>query len=45
MEELSGSTTTAPDPMEKAMVMRQPNARITAFHKQMIDDMISELGL
>ena len=45
MEELSGSTTTAPDPMEKAMVMRQPNPRITAFHKQMIDDMISELGL
>jgi acetoin utilization deacetylase AcuC-like enzyme len=45
MEVLSGSSTTAPDPLEQAMILRQPNARITAFHQQMIDDMTSELGL
>jgi hypothetical protein len=27
------------------MIRRQPNARITGFHKQMIDDMAAELGL
>lgn len=45
MEVLSGSDITAPDPMAKAMHLRQPNARITAFHTQMIDDMAKELGL
>lgn len=45
MEVLSGSTITAPDPMAQVMILRQPNARITTFHKQMIDDMATELGL
>jgi acetoin utilization deacetylase AcuC-like enzyme len=45
LEALSGSKIEAPDPMRKAMLLRQPNARITAFHKQMIDDMAKELGL
>jgi acetoin utilization deacetylase AcuC-like enzyme len=45
MEVLSGSKIEAPDPMRKAMHLRQPNAHITAFHKQMIDDMAKELGL
>jgi acetoin utilization deacetylase AcuC-like enzyme len=45
MEVLSGSDITAPDPMENIMIQRQPNARITSFHKQMIDDMATELGI
>jgi acetoin utilization deacetylase AcuC-like enzyme len=45
MEVLSDSPITAPDPMKKVTDLRQPNARITAFHKQMIDDMATELGL
>lgn len=45
MEELSGSKITAPDPMAEAMHVRQPNSRVTAFHKGLIDDMRTELGL
>jgi len=45
MEALSGSQITAPDPLAHAMELRQPNARVTAFHKSMIDDMATELGL
>jgi len=45
LEALSGSEITAPDPLEDVMIRRQPNARITGFHKQMIDDMAAELGL
>ena len=45
MEELSGSKISTPDPMAKPMHLRQPNARVTAFHKALIDDMRAELGL
>ena len=45
MEELSGSKITAPDHMAEAMHLRQPNARVTTFHKALIDDMRAELGL
>lgn len=45
MEVLSGSDITAPDPMQTAMIKRQPNARVTHFHKELIDDMAKELEL
>ncbi|KIN74823.1 class II histone deacetylase [Sulfitobacter guttiformis] len=45
MEVLSGSETTAPDPMAKAMSLRQPNARVVAFQKELIDDMAAEIGV
>lgn len=45
MQALSGSDTHAPDPMHKALANRQPNARVLAFQKELIDDMAKELGL
>lgn len=45
MEALSGVDIVAPDPMHKSLMIRQPNPRITAFHKELIDDMAKELGL
>ena len=45
MEALSGVDIAAPDPMHKSLMIRQPNPRITAFHKELIDDMAKELGL
>ena len=45
MEALSGSDIHAPDPMYKALSNRQPNARVLAFQKELIDDMAKELGL
>ncbi len=45
IEALSGSDAHAPDPMAKSFTSRQPNPRLTAFHKKMIDDMSKELEL
>ncbi len=45
LEALSDSTSRAPDPLEHTLTARQPNARIEAFQKELIDDMARELGL
>jgi acetoin utilization deacetylase AcuC-like enzyme len=45
MEALSGSDIHAPDPMHKSLMIRQPNPRVVAFQKELIDDMAKELGL
>lgn len=43
LEALSGSAHTAPDPLASALTARQPNPRITAFHKSLLDEMAQEL--
>ena len=45
MEALCGSGIHAPDPLHKALLNRQPNPRVLAFQKELIDDMAKELGL
>ena len=45
LQEMSGSDIHAADPMHKALSNRQPNPRVLAFQKQLIDDMATELGL
>ncbi|MGB5863955.1 MAG: class II histone deacetylase [Sulfitobacter sp.] len=44
MEALSGSTITAPDPMHNTMQQRQPNDRVIAFQKTLIDEMATTLS-
>jgi acetoin utilization deacetylase AcuC-like enzyme len=45
MQALSGSDIHAPDPLHDNLSSRQPNPRILAFQKELIDDMAKELGL
>ena len=45
IQALSGSTITAPDPMERALISRQPGPRFDAFLHGEIDRMAAELGL
>ncbi|MEP1766835.1 MAG: class II histone deacetylase [Sulfitobacter sp.] len=45
MEALSDADIHAPDPMHKSLMIRQPNPRVVAFQKELIDDMAKELGL
>lgn len=45
MEVLSASDIIAPDPMADILHLRQPNAHITAFRRELSDDMAAELGL
>ncbi|THD76404.1 class II histone deacetylase [Thalassobius vesicularis] len=45
MEELSGSTHAAPDPMADTVAKRQPNARMNAVFSELIGEMATELGL
>lgn len=45
LEALSGSDIHAKDPMAKSLHIRQPNPRIVAFQKELIDDMAKELEL
>ncbi|MEP3440784.1 MAG: class II histone deacetylase [Sulfitobacter sp.] len=45
MEALSGSDIHAPDPMEAALTARQPNPRVLAFQKELIDDMAKTAGV
>ncbi|MCV2894111.1 class II histone deacetylase [Lentibacter sp. XHP0401] len=42
MEEMSGSSTRAPDPMAEVVAARQPNARVEAFFSSLIDEMALE---
>lgn len=39
IEELSGSSCTAPDPMAETLRQRQPNARVEAFFSGLVDEM------
>jgi acetoin utilization deacetylase AcuC-like enzyme len=39
IEELSGSTVTAEDPMAASLTIRQPNARVEAFFATLVDEM------
>jgi acetoin utilization deacetylase AcuC-like enzyme len=43
LEQLSGSSRAAPDPMAETVAKRQPNARQQAFFSEVIDDMVQEL--
>lgn len=43
LEQMSGSSITAPDPLAQAYVIRQPSSRLTAFFSQIISDMEAEL--
>ena len=45
LEALSGSAITAPDPMERALIARQPGPRFDAFLIREIDHMADALGL
>ena len=45
IEALSGSDIHAADPMDHVLTRRQPNPRVAAFQKELIDDMAKELGL
>ena len=45
MEALSGSAHTAEDPLAHVFHTRQPNARLTAFHKSLIDEMAQTLEM
>ena len=45
MEELSGSTKSAPDPMAPTVAKRQPNDRMNAVFSQLISEMVGEFGL
>jgi len=44
IEALSGSTTTAPDPLAEALDIRQPSARFETFQLQLIDEMAREFS-
>lgn len=39
LEEMSGSTYSAPDPMADTLRLRQPNARVEAFYQMLVDEM------
>ncbi|KPA23183.1 Histone deacetylase-like amidohydrolase [Shimia sp. SK013] len=39
IEELAGSSITAPDPMAASLAIRQPNPRVEAFYATLIDEM------
>ncbi|MDU8927322.1 class II histone deacetylase [Alisedimentitalea sp. MJ-SS2] len=43
MEQLSGSSRAAPDPMAEVVAQRQPNTRQQAFFSEVITDMATEL--
>jgi len=45
LEELSGSTITAPDPLAATLAKRQPDARFDAFVRGWIDEAAGALGL
>ncbi|MEM6371656.1 MAG: class II histone deacetylase [Pseudomonadota bacterium] len=45
IEALSGSKITAPDPMARALTVRQPGPRLDAFLRGEIDRMADDLGL
>jgi acetoin utilization deacetylase AcuC-like enzyme len=45
LEELSGSTITAPDPLGATLAKRQPDARFDAFVRGWIDEAATALGL
>lgn len=45
LEELSGSATTAPDPMAETLAKRQPDARFDAFAEGWIADLAQGFGL
>jgi len=42
VEELSGSRTTAGDPMQARINGQQPNSRVDAFHQSLIDEMVDK---
>jgi acetoin utilization deacetylase AcuC-like enzyme len=44
LEELSGSSATAPDPMAEALTIRQPGARFDAFAETWIEDLAQALA-
>jgi acetoin utilization deacetylase AcuC-like enzyme len=44
LEELSGSSASAPDPMAEALTIRQPGARFDAFVETWIDDLARALA-
>lgn len=43
LEELSGATSHVPDPMADTLAKRQPNARIQAFHTELVSEMAKTL--
>ena len=45
LEALSGSATTAPDPMADTLRTRQPVARFDAFLRALIDEMAAEVAV
>lgn len=45
LEALSGSTVTAPDPLEPRIRAHQPNEKAVAFHRSMVDEIAEGHGL
>ncbi len=45
LAEMAGSAIDAPDPLAARVLNQQPNARMRAFHSQLIGEMAAEFGL
>ena len=45
IQRMAGSSTEAPDPLADRMRAHQPNDRARAFHRSIIDDLATQLGL